>query len=486
MDAILLLLRLALVAVFLTAAVAKLADAAGTKKALAGFGVPRAIVTAGWLALPLSEITVSVLLLPARVAWCGALAGTALLGVFSIAIIVSLARGRAPECRCFGELSAAPIGWKTVARNASLVAIGAVVVFQGPSDAGPSGVGWVADLSAVEGVLLGAVVVAFAGLVIEAWCVYKLFEQQGRLLLRLDLLGAADLPTTAPSPAHGAFEDGLPVGTPAPEFNLAALAGGHTGLISLRAAGAPVMLLFSNPNCGPCQAMMPRVAGWQTQHGGVLRIAVLTEGDAEASRAKSEDDGVSDVLLQAKREVAEAYRANGTPAAVLINPDGTVAGGVAYGEAAIASLVASVTHTHEAAVVSGAGRVVPHTALRRLGGGETSLKNLRGRHAILLFWNPHCGYCQQMLPDLKALEAGWNGHSPSLIIISTGSPDDNRPMGLRSTILLDDAFAVGYAVGAAGTPAAVTIDPEGRVTSEVAAGISEVLALLARFPALTA
>jgi hypothetical protein len=50
-------------------------------------------------------------------------------------------------------------------------------------------------------------------------------------------------------------------------------------------------------------------------------------------------------------------------------------------------------------------------------------------------------------------------------------------MGLASTVVLDQQFAVGRAFGASGTPSAVLIDAEGKVASEVAVGAPAVLEL---------
>ena len=47
--------------------------------------------------------------------------------VFSVAIALSLARGRAPECHCFGQLHSAPAGPMTLARNAVLAALAVFV-----------------------------------------------------------------------------------------------------------------------------------------------------------------------------------------------------------------------------------------------------------------------------------------------------------------------------------------------------------------------
>ena len=64
-----------------------------------------------------------------------------------------------------------------------------------------------------------------------------------------------------------------------------------------------------------------------------------------------------------------------------------------------------------------------------------------------------------------------------LLVVSTGTVEDNRAMGLRAPIVLDQGFSAGRQFGATGTPMAVLIDAQGRIASEVAAGGPAVLAL---------
>ncbi len=52
----------------------------------------------------------------------------ALLSVFVVGITYNLARGRNPECHCFGQLHSAPAGWKTLARNGVLAAVAGFVL----------------------------------------------------------------------------------------------------------------------------------------------------------------------------------------------------------------------------------------------------------------------------------------------------------------------------------------------------------------------
>jgi hypothetical protein len=82
-----------------------------------------------------------------------------------------------------------------------------------------------------------------------------------------------------------------------------------------------------------------------------------------------------------------------------------------------------------------------------------------------------------MLPDLKQWESEAPESAPRIVVVSAGSEEANREMGLASPILLDQNFATGRAFGASGTPSAVLVDKEGKVASEVAVGAPGVLEL---------
>ena len=59
--------------------------------------------------------------------------------------------------------------------------------------------------------------------------------------------------------------------------------------------------------------------------------------------AKAAEHGIEPVLVQAQREVAESYGANGTPMAVVIGPDGRIRSPTVAGAEAIGRLVAQAT-----------------------------------------------------------------------------------------------------------------------------------------------
>ena len=130
MGVFLLVARLTLALVFAVAGVAKLLDLPGSRKSLGDFGVPTALTPAGALLLPLVELACTVALMWARWAAFGAYSAIALLAVFIVGITVSLARGRTPNCHCFGQLSSSPVSWRTLVRNLGLLALAIVIAWK--------------------------------------------------------------------------------------------------------------------------------------------------------------------------------------------------------------------------------------------------------------------------------------------------------------------------------------------------------------------
>jgi peroxiredoxin len=123
------------------------------------------------------------------------------------------------------------------------------------------------------------------------------------------------------------------------------------------------------------------------------------------------------------------------------------------------------------------GEPAPEIQLRDLTGEDINLADFRGSDILVLFWNPGCGFCQRMLPDLKEWEENRLEEAPGLLVISAGTVEDNREMGLSSPVVIDQQFAAGRAFGAGGTPSAVLVDAEGKIASEVAVGAPAALEL---------
>src|SRR5207247_7303797 len=134
----------------------------------------------------------------------------------------------------------------------------------------------------------------------------------------------ARLGIDAPLLSEGVVPGGIPVGERAPGLSLPNLNGEPVTLDALRVAGRHVLLVFTDPSCGPCTALLPDVSRWQQMHAATATIVLVSRGSEEANRAKRTEFGVTNILRQDDREVAEAYRVAGTPSAVLVRPDGTI------------------------------------------------------------------------------------------------------------------------------------------------------------------
>ena len=330
--------------VFAVAGVAKLSDRPGSRRTLIDFGVPAPLAAPLAILLPLAELAVAATLIPASTAFWGALGALALLLVFVGAIGFNLVRGHKPDCRCFGQIHSAPVGWNTLARNAALAAIAGFVVWQGyDGGAGPSVLGWPGELSIVQlaGLVGGMVVLGL--LAAQWWLLLNMMRQNGRLLVRMkaveEALASGGLVLSSPNGSAAGAEEGLPLGSPAPEFKLPDLSGGTLSLGSLRSPGKPILLLFTDPECGPCNALLPEVGRWQQEHAQKLTLVLVSRGEVEENRRQADEHGLTNVVLQADWEVSKAYRVRGTPSAVLVLPDASVGSPVAGGSEAIKSLV---------------------------------------------------------------------------------------------------------------------------------------------------
>jgi hypothetical protein len=69
------------------------------------------------------------------------------------------------------------------------------------------------------------------------------------------------------------------------------------------------------------------------------------------------------------------------------------------------------------------GEEAPEVKLPDLEGKTVELSDFRGEKTLVLFWNPGCGFCQQMLPDLKEWEARAPESAPRIMVVSAGTED---------------------------------------------------------------
>jgi uncharacterized membrane protein YphA (DoxX/SURF4 family) len=226
MDVLSTLLRLVLAAVFALAAGAKLLDPAGTRRALADFGVSATPGRVLARVVPAVETATAVGLLIEATTIAAAVVAAALMLAFGLAIARVLWNGRTADCNCFGQLSSAPVAWGALIRNA-LIGAGAVVVsVAGPGDAPPL---WA----------IAAVAAATGALLVRA----------SRVRRPVELVVGARAP--AVDGLDRALEDGL-----------------------------PAALVFVSPGCGPCRELVPQLESWRGAMDG--RLGLVTVENASA------------------------------------------------------------------------------------------------------------------------------------------------------------------------------------------------------------
>lgn len=320
MDAVLLSIRCLLAVVFAVAAIGKLMDLDGSRRALQEFGVPARPARLGAVGLPVAELLVAIALLLRPSARWGAACALLLLVAFAAGVARAMSRGEAPDCHCFGQLHSEPAGVSTLVRNAILAAAAALILAAGP---GPS---LDAGLASLHGPAIALVAVSVLAALL-AVAVAQLWSDGRRLRSELRAALGANGPP------------GLPRGTAAPEFELVSVRGGAGSLAELTERARPTVLVFLSTGCGPCQAMLQSVAHWQEALSSSVTLAAVFEGAREDVELLTAEHELSLVLVQKQLEAFELYKLRATPSAVLIGADGAIAAAPAEGETAIEALI---------------------------------------------------------------------------------------------------------------------------------------------------
>jgi peroxiredoxin len=336
------------------------------------------------------------------------------------------------------------------------------------------------------------------------WLGYQIVRQNGRILLRLEAIEKRIDATFSRVPAGRANDrapGGLPVGSPAPEFELPDLAGVRHKLSEFR--GKDVLLIFFNPKCGFCTKMAADLAALPMERtGGRAVPLVITTGDADENRRLVEQHGIRcTVLLQEQMEVASLYRAQGTPMGYRIDAEGKIASELTVGGEPLLELAAaprnpvssrnrdSAKHNKQPDPSlarsrlnrSGlkAGETAPDFTLPRIDGGELSLADLRGGHVLLVFSDPDCGPCDELAPRMQELHL--TRPDLQVVVISRRDADATRAkaesLGLTYPIVVQKQWEISLQYGMFATPIGYLIDEQGVLASDVAVGVEPILAL---------
>ena len=132
--------------------------------------------------------------------------------------------------------------------------------------------------------------------------------------------------------------EGLKAGVSAPTFELPDLGGRPVSLADEH--GRRVLLVFSDPECGPCDALLPDLARLEREHrGNGLAVVMVGRGEPEENRRKAEAFGVEfPVVLQPGWRLSKQYGIFATPVAFLIDEEGVIERDVARGPTEILEL----------------------------------------------------------------------------------------------------------------------------------------------------
>jgi peroxiredoxin len=138
---------------------------------------------------------------------------------------------------------------------------------------------------------------------------------------------------------------GLRPGERAPAFRLPGLDGEEHTLDEY--IGRPLLLVFTDPNCGPCRETMPELERLHRERSHVLKVVAISRGTEEANLSHTRDVTFP-VLRQRHWEVSREYAMFATPIAYLIDPAGIIASRPAVGRKQILELAEQVPQAAEA------------------------------------------------------------------------------------------------------------------------------------------
>jgi peroxiredoxin len=147
------------------------------------------------------------------------------------------------------------------------------------------------------------------------------------------------LPGERPLSSSRIERNGLKAGTMAPTFKLRDLCGGTVALEDYR--GRRVLLVFSDPHCGPCEELAPHLVRIDRQHRDLgLAVLMVTRGDVAENQHKADRHGFQfPVLLQDRWSLSKEFGIFAMPVAFLIDEKGVIMRKVAKGVAEIVALV---------------------------------------------------------------------------------------------------------------------------------------------------
>jgi hypothetical protein len=402
-----------LASTFGAAGAAKLRAGGAQPTDLRALGIPVVVANRVRWTLPVAELGIAALLAWQPAARIGGAAAAALLCLFSAVVATALRSGRRVVCACFGIPSHRTVGPRHLVRNVALIGAAALVVAAPPA-LPPGPPQWL--------------VIAVTIILVQAWFL-------------VPRAGASTPPATSALPV---------LARPLAELGL---------------GSRPVVAVFVDPHCGPCQRLLASATGWREALAGAAAV-VLVSSDPLTDNPTIRR-AVDVILPDPGRRLAAALNVQGTPAALRLDPGGTPVGPPALGVDAVRETLGVPPPAPDARALP-LRPAVPRTLGRDPGTGTPVLAaDPDGRWTVVLRTTHSCADCAD------TVVAARRQVEPRHRLVLLGPPDDVDNPGL---VVDDHAFA--HAVGLRGAPAVVVLDAAGQLLAAAATGTALTLATL--------
>jgi peroxiredoxin len=258
------------------------------------------------------------------------------------------------------------------------------------------------------------------------------------------------------------------------------------------------MLVHWSPGCGFCDAIAPDLAkaAAQLREQRNTELVLVSSGDADSNLAAANEYGFDcPVLLQDEQRTVDGFAGVGTPAAYLIDEEGRVAGGLALGADQVPELLrkalkgrrrlASERPLSDSRIERTGlkpGARAPDFALPAVDGGSVALEDYRGRRVLIVFSDPHCGPCEELLPELVAMHDRARAAGIELVMVSRGTVEENRRKceehGVGFPVGIQRGWRLSKEYGIFATPVAFSVDADGVIERPVATGPGAIVAVL--------
>jgi hypothetical protein len=322
--------------------------------------------------------------------------------------------------------------------------------------------------------LLGIWVLSLAGCIALGIFSYRLIVDRGRLLLRLERL------MTRPSVAHvGGLAKGAYLSDVAlPLLSQATSQPREEVALSdvITSAGQPQLLVFLDSECLYSRALVRELQANMPRPERPAIIAVIG-GDPTDPQALPADFGV--LFHDPYRQAAPLYGVQATPAGYLVTPTRHTASALQVGPEALlhVALTGSARdlpsnplpttpiprNTDRNLPPLAAGDAAPDLALTSVEGAPWFLADQRGDPLTLLFVDPDCPPCQEVLEQYASCTRA------GIVVISQGPADEliNAMSAAFSgaTLLLQTRREATHAFRMLETPALYEVDDAGMISA---------------------